>query len=457
MSAPKKAKTWRMPRRTLLAGAGTALFLPLLEQMQWKSARAAGSDPRRFLVLYRPNGVYVPAYLPSETGVAYALPPTLQPLAAFRDQMVVVSGLQNSVVQGLNLHIAGICGWLTGGSPVPGKNGVSMDQLLANAWAGATPFQSLQLGTDSSSAWYKTGEANCDSNLPCNWGLTLSWRDDHTPVPIEMNPKAAFDRLFGGLPASGSGATETPDAVARRASLGSVLDAVRAQTLGLQGRLGPTDRRRLEEYLTAVREVEVRLTAPPVSGAAACGAAPSPADGLAWPSRLKAMLDITALTLQCDLTRVITLMMAEAESGEEFRFLGLTTPTDGQQKGHHGASHWSEDPTTLVEPLKRIESWYSEQVAYLASKLKAVQETAGTLLENSLVLYGSEMGSGDDHSYREMPVTLLGGAPVGLPSGRHIRFENEPPIANLHVTLMQSLGVPVGSLGNSTGPISLSG
>lgn len=444
-------RTSPLSRRALLRGAGVTLALPFLEAME---RRAWAAPTARYVVLFKPNGTNQRTAIPSATGTGYTLPGSWKPLAPLRDQVTIVSGVQNTIAAPqVNLHLGGIGAFLTSVHPSGDRTGISVDQVLAQAWKGSTPLPSIELGGNMTSGEFnRPGGAICEE-LPCKIAFSLSYSDARTQLPTEMNPQAAFDRLFaGGVPKPTPGGT-SPDLAAIRAQKKSVLDFARAQADRLKQRLGASDRARLDGYLTSVRELELRIAnlmgpATPATSPASCGTGRPSANGSAqYPARLNAMLDVIALAFQCGVTRVATLMLAEAES--EYGFPSIP----GMDGGHHSVSHHGGDAGNLAA-LERIDQFYAGNVAYLAGKLKAMQEAAGSVLDQTIIFHGSEVSDGDSHSYDDMPIVLVGGQALGFPSGRHVR-SNGRPLADLHLGIMQTLGVMRPSHGNSTGPLSL--
>jgi hypothetical protein len=446
---------WRVHRRAALRGLGASIALPLLEQMlpRKTSAWAAGAD-QRLIVVFKPNGTYMPTYLLAKTGTGWALPPALEPLKDHVQDLMIVSGLQNKVTLPFpSLHLAGVASWLTGVHSSPTANGVSMDQVVAKAWAGKTTFDSLELGAGTG---VSQGTSTCDG-IPCGWGFSISYADERTPKPTEYRPEDAFDRLFGGFKPAAPGATqptaEQMAAAKRRAQRQSILDAVKPQTQRLRGKLGASDARRIDGYLTAIRDLEVQLQASATGGGgvagASCGSPTRPAGG-DYPANMAAMMSVIALAVQCDRTRVVTLMMGEMESDVEFStFLPVF------EAGHHETSHHSDLPAR-TSSLTTIDRWHVTQLASLLGKLKSVVEPDGmTLLDKSLVLHGSEISDGNSHSFENMPVLLAGKAGGRLaPGGRHVAFPDRP-LADLHLAIIQMMGVSRSSFGNGTAPLSL--
>lgn len=454
---------WKISRRAALRGVGVSIALPMLEQMMPRRAAAAAAD-QRLVVIFKPNGTYMQSYLPSKTGTGWAVPPTLAPLMPYLNDLMVVSGLQNKVTLPFpSLHLAGVASWLTGVHSSPTKNSISMDQVVAKAWAGRTTFASLELGANTG---VSQGNSTCDG-IPCNWGFSVSYADERTPKPTEYRPEGAFERLFtgftppsGGAPKPSTGPTaEEVAAEKRRKYRLSILDAVKPGITRLRGKLGVSDAMRVDGYLTAVRDLETRIQAmaPSTSGGGgggsvgpSCSSVAAPKSADEFQNRIGAMMDVIALALQCDRTRVVTFMLGEMESDVEFStFLPVF------EAGHHETSHHSNLPER-TSSLEKIDLWHMQQVARLVDKLKKSLEPDGTsLLDKTIVLHGSEISDGNEHSFENMPVLLLGkGGGVLAPGGRHVAFPDQP-LANLHLSLIQLLGGSSTSFGNSTGSLNL--
>lgn len=478
-------RSWQISRRTMLRGGSIAIALPFLEQMIPASRKAAKAQAaaKRYVVMYKPVGSNVPMMTPGATGTGYTLPSSLMPLAPLQANTVVVTGLQNSIVgDQTNFHLGGMAGLLTSVRPTRDKIGISLDQALANDWRGRTSLPSLELGSNMSSGEFKNQAGLTCEGLPCTTAWTLSYVDDKTLKPTEISPQAAFDRLFaGGLPPAPMTMTDptsptmpttpgpAPDVEKLRAYRKSILDYVRAQATGLKTKLGAGDQRRMDNYLTSVRELEMRIAAlpppsPTTSPTPTTPTAPAPAPmpsmckgnrpsmvGTSpYPDRIKAMIDVITLAFQCDATRIVTYMMAEGES--EYTFPGVAGASGD---GHHGTSHHGGNASQLNR-VAAIDKWYVGHVAALATKLKAIAEPGGSILDNTVIFHSSEVSDGDSHSFIDMPIVLVGGAGAGLPSGRHIRAQGRA-LADLHLAILQGLGSTRTSWGNSTGPLSLTG
>ncbi len=444
---------FQLSRRTLLRGLGTALALPSLEIMLPTRAYAQSMQPKRFVAFYVPCGIRMNRWTPAATGANYALSSILSPLGAYngqtsiQDDMLVLTGLANRLARpdGPGDHASGTGAFLTCAHPFKTNganisNGISFDQVLANAWRAQTRFGSLELGHDGGAA-----SGDCDSGYSCAYARNIAWASATQPLAKETNPQAVFDRLFAGVDPN-----QTAAAVEKRKRYRqSVLDSVKEDTATLNGRLGATDKRKLGEYLNGVRELEVRIQSEQPS-ACAPGARPG-----AWTDiRDKAdqFLDLIAFAFQCDLTRSVTYMQQNAASGYVYRF--LTVNGAGITEGHHSLSHHGGD-VSKNDQLEAIGRWEVEQFAKLARKLKAIREADGsTVLDNSALFFSSEIEDGDSHSHFNMPVLVAGKAGGALRTGQHLRFPDQPSVANLFVTLAQSMGLSgTTSFGDSTGTL----
>ncbi|MEW5738753.1 MAG: DUF1552 domain-containing protein [Myxococcota bacterium] len=440
-------KRWELSRRTILRGLGTAVALPVLEAMLPGLARAqAMGRPRRLVAFYVACGMYMQRWTPSATGAGYALSPILQPLGAYnglpsiQGDVLVLTGLANRPARpdGPGDHASGTGAFITAAHPFKTNganisNGISLDQVLANQLRGQTKFASLELGIDGGGA-----SGDCDSGYSCAYARNIAWASATQPLAKETNPQAVFDRLFAG-----QDPTQTAAALAKRKRLKqSVLDAVKEDAASLNGRLGKTDQRKMDEYLTGVRELEVRIQS---EQATSCSPGVRPGAWTDIRDKTTQMLDLIAWAFQCDLTRVATFMLQNAGSGYAYRFLGITD-------GHHTLSHHGGDQANL-DKLELIDRWEVEQFAYLVRKLKSIQEPDGSVLDNSLIFFSSEIEDGDTHSHFNMPILVAGKGGGAFNPGRHVRFSNQPSVANLFVSMLNALGAPVTQFGDSTGPL----
>ncbi len=433
----------RLSRRTFLRGAGVAVALPFLEAMWPRAAHAqAAASARRFLAWYVPNGINMADWTPSTTGTDYTLPPILVPLAPVRDDVLVLTGLAN-LAAAANLpgdHARGTGSFLsarqvkfTAGADI--ENGISLDQRIAQSIGEATSLPSLQLGAESGSS---TG--NCDSGYSCAYARNISWAGTQTPLAKETNPVSAFQRLF-----QGAGTLLPPAEIERRRLLRlSILDTVSEDANRLRLELGSSDRQKLDEYLTGVRALELRLQS--ISSSQCDATEPTePADFVA---RLDAMIDLMVLAFQCDRTRVVSFMQANAGSNQTYPWLDVLD-------GHHQISHHQGNPANLAM-LRTINTWEVGRFAALVARLAAIEEPDGSLLDSSLLFFSSEIEDGDSHSHSNMPILLAGGGGGAVQPGRHLRFTGSPPVANLFLTVLRAFGIQDATFGqHGTAPLTL--
>jgi hypothetical protein len=426
-------------RRAVLRGLGGSLALPLFESLLARGAAGPAEAPLRLVFVYAPNGKHLPDWTPKLEGTLAELPPSLQPLDAMRDRVVVLSGLAlrnaDAGSDGPGDHARAMAAFLTGcrprktsGSDV--RAGVSVDQVLAAAVGRATRLPSLELGCEGGKP-----AGTCDNGYSCAYQTNLSWRTATTPMPKEVDPRVVFDRLFGLAPGGDVGR------VRREKERRSVLDFVAEDAHDLRGRLGGDDRHKLDEYLTAVREVEARLQRG--QPAVALGK-----DKLVRPAGVpenfgghaRQMSDLVSLAFQADLTRVVTFVLGNDGSNRSYREIGVP-------EGHHDVSHHGGDPARL-DKLRRINRLHVAQLAHLLGRLQAAREGNKRLLDRCLVVYGSGISDGDRHNHDDLPVLLAGG---GVKGGRHLRFPAGTPLCNLYLSVMERAGVPARRFGDSTG------
>ncbi len=413
-----------LARRTLLRGIGASIGLPLLEAM-------APAQPTRLMIVYAPSGKIMQHWTPKETGAAFQLPRTLKPLERHRNDILVLSGLAanngRALGDGAGDHARAASCYLTGVHPKKTEGadircGISMDQLAANAFARHTKFPSLEITCEDSRQ-----VGSCDS-YSCVY-QSISWKSETQPLPPEMNPRSVFERVFGD-------ADMTP---AQRAARQSILDLTFRESKRLQRDLGATDRRKLDEYLTSIREIETRLARAEKSSLPAGSEAPA---GMptSYREHARLMFDLALLAFQSDSTRVVTFMLAR-EGGLQ------TYPEAGVPEAHHSCTHHRNDPE-LMEKVTKINEFHVEQFSWFLDKMKA----AG-LLDHSLVAYGASIGDPNAHDHGNIP-TLLAGGKGKITPGRHIRFPKDTPVTNLHLSMLQMAGVPVSKIGDSSGPLS---
>ncbi|MBI1353481.1 MAG: DUF1552 domain-containing protein [Acidobacteria bacterium] len=420
----------RISRRSVLRGAGVSLALPFLEALAPGASRLSpAAPPVRLAVLFHPNGVFPAKWNPTGEGRDYQLSEILEPLAAVRDDVSVLSNIST----GVRGHVEATSAFLTG-TPLHKKAadrintpkvGVSLDQFVAEKIGGRTRLASIELGTEPPRSGGENGLAIAFAN-------TVSWRSDHTKVDPEISPQAAFDRLFGVN-------EKTREELLDDRSL---LDRVMADAKRLERNASATDKAKLDQYLTSVRDVEKRIQGSLNPQGEKLGWKPlvtptleRPEDGL--PGRdqhVKMMLDLMALALQTDQTRVATFMMAHGFSRQDFSFL------EGVKGDHHTMSH-HKNQEEWTAPYTKVSRWYVSNLAYLMQKMKAVDEGGSTLLDNTVIVYGSGLKDGNGHVTNDLPLLLAGRAGGRLNPGRRIVFPKDTPVENLHLTLAQTLGV----------------
>jgi hypothetical protein len=431
-----------LPRRTFLRGMSAAIALPLLDAMVpafTAVAQTAARPVRRLGFVYIPMGMNPAPWTPSGEGRITELSPSLASLAPYLDDLTVVSGLEvnNSAVAGGNHATAGSAflscarAKRTEGSDY--ELGVTVDQIAARQVGGDTPIPSLEIGTDLIAQ-----VGNCDNGFACVYQNNLSWASSTAPLPIEADPRILFERLFGD-----GGTSESRRAELRRNA--SILDWVLDDMSRLEGRLGASDRRRVSEYLDAVREVERRIQqAERRSAESAMPALQRPASVPAeWEDHVKLMCDLQVLALQTDTTRIVTFQMAREGSTRTYPQIGVPEP-------HHPVSHHTNDPEKLAK-LAKINAYHVSLFAYLLERLKATPDGDGTLLDHTTYLLGSGMGNPDIHDHRNLPIVVARGGIGGVKGGHHLRYPDGTPLANLHLTLLDGVGVHLDSFVDSTG------
>jgi hypothetical protein len=423
-------------RRAFLRGTGVALALPLLPSLLPKQAWADGDKPPvRLVFWYVPNGIHMPAWRPAASGAGYDLPLILEPLAPVQHQVSVLSGLTRLAGQ-FNIpgdHARGTGCFLTCERPhftsdANILNGISVDQVAAQAIGDQTPFSSLQLGLEAGGS---TG--NCDSGYSCAYVRNISWSDERTPLPKQHDPRVVFDRLFADY--------DQPDPVAaerRRALRLSVLDAVADDAQDLQRKAGASDRIKLDQYLTGVREVERRIDA--MGAGAVCEVPGRPGTSLSVPQRAEVMNELMAVALQCDMTRIISYMFANGGSNRNHSWIS------GASGGHHEISH-HQNVAAEQQKIAAINRWEVELFSSFLQRLEGMVEADGSrVLDNTLVLFGSEISDGNRHNHDNLPVLLAGGGGGAVTPGRHVVYDREP-VADLYLAMLQAVGVTRSTFG----------
>ena len=433
-----------IPRRTMLRGIGAMFALPLLDSMTPALTALAAGDAKpvnRFGVFYVPNGMIMKDYLPAREGTAFEMTPTLRALAPFRQQMLVLSGL-NSLPKGERTggaHAKATTRFLTDVTPPNSETwldaGISMDQILAGETGKQTQLASLELAIENG----ETAGA-CDTGFACPYTNTISWKSANTPLPTQNDPRVIFERLFGD-----NGSTSAKARLTRLHQQKSVLDSVTEEVARLRGKLPLNDRVKLTEYLEAVRGVERRIQIAEQQSDRELPVVNHPAGIPAnWEDHVKLMCDLQVLAFQCDLTRVITFMIGHEHSG-------MTFPQIGVPDAHHPISHHAQEPEKIAKVAK-INAYHVTMFAYLLEKLRSTPDGDGTLLDHVTMMYGAGIADSNDHSPLNVPIVLVGGGCGNLKGGRHVRFK-DVPLANLHLTLLDQFGVHTDRIGDSTGRI----
>ena len=431
-----------LPRRTFLRGMGATVALPFLDAMT--PAFASASAPvTRVAFVYTANGVIMQDWTPAEEGPGFAFSKTLTPVEPFRDDLLVLTGLAHrngeALGDGPGDHARAGASWLTGVHPrktrgADIRNGMSVDQMLAETIGRDAPLPSLELGLQDVRM-----AGGCDSGYSCAYSNTISWSSPTTPLPYENNPSRVFSRLFG------DGDTTDPAVRAVRARQNrSLLDFVRDDAARLRATLGAGDRRKLGDYLDSVREVERRIRNARHDGAA-LPVLDRP-DGIppTFEEHVRLMSDLITIAFQADLTRVVTLMYSREGGNRTYRSIGVPD-------AHHGLSHHLNDPEKMAR-LAVIDRHHVAMLAYLLGKLRDAQDGDGSLLDHAMVVYGSSLSDSNAHTHDDLP-TLLAGGGGALRGGRHLRYPDGTPMTNLFLTMLDRLGVHRERVGDSTGRI----
>jgi hypothetical protein len=438
MIVTKKA----LNRRTILRGISAALALPLLDSMA-PALRAAPKGIPRFGAVYVPNGINMSTWTPTAEGAAFDFTPALAPLEPFRDRLLVLSGLNSNLpakAKGpAGIHARASTRFLTDVPPKPEEGadlqaGASMDQLLAREFGRETQLASLEMGLETTES-----VGACDPGFNCAYTGTISWRDPHTPLPMEINPRVIFERMFGN--------SANTDPAARRERMErerSILDSVMEKVARLERQLGPADCVKLDQYLDSIRDLERRIQKAESQNAKELPVLKQPSGVPAsFDEHAGLMYDLFAIAFQTDLTRVVTFMIGHEYSGR-------THPEIGVTDAHHAISHHKGDPANLAK-LTKVDQHHVELFAKLLEKLKATPDGDGSLLDHALIVYGSGMSDGNAHDPKNLPIVVVGGGTGLIRPGRHLRFPKDTPLANLHLTLMDKMGMRLDKIGDSTG------
>lgn len=422
-----------LPRRTFLKGAGASLALPFLDAMVPAFAAAGSTDrPLRLGYIYLPVGRIMANWTPAKEGTDFELTPTLEPLAAFREQMLILSGLDIKAADLLpgergGTHARPCAAYLTGVHPYDNSVGISVDQVVAKELAQHTQLASLELGLDPAE-WAGGNEVDYDGF----YRSTISWRTPTTPLPTQNNPRKVFERLFGD--------TDSVDQEAMRSRIarqGSVLDSVTNRVNKLMGSVNAGDRHKLEEYLDAVRDIERSIQvaeSKTVSGSGVAMDLKRPS-GIpeSYAEHAKLMFDLMFLAYQTDMTRVVAFMLGHEGTNRNYLELGA-------QDGHHSMSHHKGN-TAAIELLKKVDRHQSELLAYFLDKMRNTKDGEGTLLDNSILVTGSSLSDANLHVHNDVPLAIFGSAQGRVRGGRHVRYKGDP-LSNLHLAVMDMFNAP---------------
>jgi hypothetical protein len=436
-----------IPRRTFLRGAGATLALPLLDSMVPAFASASddmtAKSPVRLCMIYLPNGRIMSKWTPSAEGAFSELPQTLDPLTPFSKHVVVLSGLSNMAAvsrpgEAMGNHGAASAAYLSGVRGKNGQLGITADQIAAQELGNYTQLASLELAMDTVGLL-----GGGDTPVNDAYTNTISWRSATTPLPMESNPRAVFERLFG------DGETTDPEErLARLKQHRSILDFVSQDINRLLGKIGPGDRNKLSEYLEGIRDVERRIQRAQEQTASTSktplmerptGAQPT------YDAHAKLMFDLQVLAFQTDMTRVITFQMSHEKSERAYREIGI-------DEGHHALSHHQGDPNMMAR-VEQIDLFQSKLFTHFVEKLHSTPEGDGTLLDHVAILFGSGLSDGNLHKSTDLPLIVVGGAGGSLKGGRHVKYPMDTPMANLHLALLERAGVHVEQFADSTGKL----
>ncbi len=443
MIVTKKA----LARRTFLRGAGATLALPLLDAMvpAMAATRLTPANPAvRIGFVYVPNGIIQKSWLPSKQGPGFEFPATMKALEPFRDKLNVLSGLAQingqALGDGPGDHARAGATWLTGVHPKKTEGadihaGVSADQIAAREFGKTTQLASLELGLEEQSL-----VGGCDSGYSCAYTNTISWRSPTIPNPVEVNPRAVFERLFGD-----GDSTDPASRLKRMQEDSSILDYVRASVKRLQPDLGVRDNRKLTEYLDGIRDIERRIQKAEQQNATMKMPVLQRPAGIPedFEEHAKLMSDLLTIAFQTDMTRVITYMLAHEGSNRSYRSIGISD-------GHHSLTHHQNNQDKIARVIE-INELHVKIFSYLVEKLNSTPDGDGTLLDHSMILYGSSISDGNAHTHDDLPLVMVGGAAGQIRCGKHIRYAKDTPMNNLLLTILDKAGVRTEHLGDSTG------
>ncbi len=436
-----------LPRRAFLRGMGTTMALPLLDSMIPALAVAGVAKPVvRLGFVFHPVGMILDRWMPTTEGTGFEFTPTMKALEPFREHLTVLTGLAQvngrALGDGAGDHAREGATWLTGVHPKKTEGvgihaGISADQIAARELGKNTQLASLELGLEGPSL-----AGGCDSGYSCAYTNTVSWRSATTPLPVEVSPRALFERLFGD--------GESTDPAARLAALKeqrSVLDYVSGSVDRLETKLGPGDRNKLSEYLEAIRDIERRIQKAETQSTEMVIPSMERPSSIpeAFEDHAKLMIDLQAIAFQTDMTRVITFMLGRAGSNRPYRQIGISD-------GHHSITHHQNDPVKIAKVAK-IDAYLVQTFAYFLEKLKSTPDGDGSLLDHSIILYGSGLGDANIHTHHELPTAVVGGGAGQLQGGRHLNYPKDTPLNNLLVSLLHKGGVRTENFGDATGEL----
>ena len=431
-------------RRTILKGFGASIALPFLDAMVpafAATATSAANPPTKFAFLYVPHGVHRPEWIPATEGRGFEFTRILKPLEPLRNYVNVVTNLNLCQPPLPTGHFQGSAMWLNGISPNEGaevRSGKTIDQMIVEKYGQDTALPSLELCTEDIAA----SNGACEIGLSCVYGNTISWRDATTPLPMELDPKVVFERLFGD-----GGGDNPQDRAARAEQTRSILDSITETTNALRSKLGPEDQTRLTDYLESVREIERRIQK---SASTAQGLTlPATPSGVpdSFDEHARLLFDLMVLAYQGNITRVISFMMARELSPRTYPFIGVPD-------GHHSTSHNGEMPAE-VEKFVKINTYHVQVFADFMKKMQSIPDGDGSLLDHSMILYGSGMGDSNVHSHERIPIVVAGGASGQLNGGRHIVVKDNTPLSNLLMGFLDAARVPTDHVGDSSGLVQL--
>ncbi|MBS1826035.1 MAG: DUF1552 domain-containing protein [Acidobacteria bacterium] len=438
-----------LPRRTFLRGIGTAIGLPFLDAMTpafAAPAKSSGKPPTRMAFVYVPNGIVMPEWTPVEEGNAFTFRRTMEPMAPFKDKLLILSGLTHNggraLGDGPGDHARAASSFLTGMHPrktagADIKIGISVDQFAAQNLGNATRFASLELGLEDGRL-----VGSCDSGYSCAYSNNLAWRTENAPLPPEINPRLVFERLFG----AGDEVEDTATRARRLKYQKSILDTVSEETSSLKSSLGSTDKRKLDEYLHSVREIEKRIESAERDSKDLTPPFAKP-DGAPfdYAEHARLMYDLMTVAFQTDSTRIMTFMMGREGSSRAYREIGISD-------AHHPLTHHRGNEE-MVEKVRQINRYHVQQFAGWIDKLSKTPDGDGTLLDSAMIIYGSGLADGNRHTHHDLPVLLAGGGNGKLKPGRHVKYAVETPMANLFIAMLDKMGVTAEQLGDSNGKL----